>query len=118
MTNANAFATDDALYFRRLRKIDIRGRSSVLAVPNGDAFHRHSQRFGPELVNETAKLLGVDTNVKRERPKVRRQRRTNADLTAQVVELHSRGAVVAAIADTLNIADRRVTEILASAVAA
>ena len=118
MTVKDQNTADNALYFLRLRKIDSRGHSTVLAVPSGDALHRHSQRFGPELVNETGKLLGVDANVKRQPAKVKRQRRTTADVSAQVVELHGRGIVDAAIADTLNLSDRRVREILTTAAAA
>jgi hypothetical protein len=41
-----------------------------------------------------------------------RQRRTTAALRAQVLDLHQRGLVLAAIANTLNISDRRVRELL------
>jgi len=116
VTLANSFATDDSLYFRQLRKIDTRGRSTLLATPTGDGLHKHAQRFGPDQVRETAKLYGIDMRV-RSTPKVKRQRRTSADLTAQVVELHARGVVEAAIADTLNVSDRRVGEILSAAAA-
>jgi hypothetical protein len=115
VTTANHFSTDNALYFLQLRKIDRHGRSTVLAVPSGDALHRHSQRFGPELVSETGKLLGVDANVKRKPATVKRHRRTTADLTAQVLELHGRGVVETAIADSLNIGDERVRDILRAA---
>jgi hypothetical protein len=115
VTVSGGFAADDAVYFRRLVKVDGRGRSGPLEVPEGDAFHRHARRFGPELVNETAKLLGVDTSVKRAVPKLKRHRRTNAELTAQVVELHARGVVDSAIADTLNIGDERVRSIVRAA---
>jgi hypothetical protein len=108
-------AADNALYFLQLRKIDRHGCSTVLAVPSGDALHRHAQRFGPELVNETGKLLGVDANVKRKPATAKRHRRTTADLTAQVLDLHGRGVVETAIADSLNIGDERVRDILRAA---
>jgi hypothetical protein len=43
------------------------------------------------------------------------QRRTGPTVKAQVLELHGRGLVPAAIADTLNMSDRRVAEILKAA---
>ncbi len=43
------------------------------------------------------------------------RRRSTPNLKGQVLELHSRGAMPAAIADTLNIADRRVKEIIRTA---
>jgi hypothetical protein len=115
MTVTNAFRVDDAHYFRSLRSIDKQGRSTLLAIPDGDALHKHAFRFDTELVNETAKLLGVDTSVKRAPKAAPRQRRTNEDLTAQVLELRDRNHLPATIADTLNVSDRRVTAILRDA---
>jgi DNA-binding NarL/FixJ family response regulator len=48
-------------------------------------------------------------------PEKKRQRRSTPNVKAQVLELHSRGAVEAAIADTLNLSDRRVREIIRAA---
>jgi hypothetical protein len=45
----------------------------------------------------------------------KRRRRSTPNLKAQVLEFHARGAVAAAIADTLDVADRRVNEIIAAA---
>lgn len=42
----------------------------------------------------------------------KRQRRTTSELRGQVLELARRGLVAAAIADTLNLSDRRVREIM------
>jgi hypothetical protein len=42
----------------------------------------------------------------------KRQRRSAVDLRRQVLDLHRRGLVVAAIADALNVADRRVQQII------
>lgn len=42
----------------------------------------------------------------------KRQRRSSAELREQVVGLRERGLVLAAIADTLNISDRRVRQLL------
>ncbi len=105
---------DDAAYFRSLRK-NSKDSPLLYPIPDGDAFHRHAHRYGTELVNETAKLLGVDTNVKRKPAAVQRHRRTTAELTAQVIELRSRGVVESAIGDTLNIGDERVRSILRTA---
>lgn len=60
--------------------------------------------------------LGFDVSakVRRQPVKVRagRQRRSSVELAGQVLDLHERGVIVEAIADTLNVADRRVREIL------
>lgn len=77
-----------------------------------DAYLLHAQRFGPELVEETAKQHGVDLRV--QAPKAKRMRRTTPNVRGQVLELASRGTVTEAIADVLNLSDRRVREILAS----
>jgi len=52
---------------------------------------------------------------KEDKPKLRR--RTNDELRGQVLELVSRGVVKTAIADTLNISDRRIDAILKAAAA-
>ncbi|HEY2373270.1 MAG TPA: hypothetical protein VGH82_12150 [Gaiellaceae bacterium] len=48
-----------------------------------------------------------------EKPK--RQRRSGPTVKTQILELHSRRVVPSAIADTLNVSDRRVQTILAAA---
>lgn len=45
----------------------------------------------------------------------KQRRRSTPNLKGQVLELHSRGVVATAIADQLNIADRRVKEIIGNA---
>ena len=49
--------------------------------------------------------------------KAKRQRRSTPNVKGQVLELHSRGVVTPAIADTLNLSDRRVKEIIRTAAA-
>jgi hypothetical protein len=82
-------------------------------------FVRHARRFGPECVVETARdyLIGGDL-VELEADLVlldvghagKRRRRTTPTLRAQVAALRRRGMVPSAIADTLNISDRRVAD--------
>ena len=73
-----------------------------LAKPPADSKHH-----GVEVVTET-----------RGKTKPYRRRRSSAQLRQEVIDLNKRGLVVAAIANQLNVADRRVKEILAEAVAA
>jgi hypothetical protein len=92
-------------------------------APTVEQFICHAQRFGAEYVRETAErylaapeLAALDAELAllahRNGKPTARQRRTTATLRAQVVELDRRGLVRAAIADALNISDRRVADIL------
>jgi hypothetical protein len=106
------------------------GSGALLRAPKGSRWHtvtaeqfrRHAEKFGPECVKETAAAMGVDLSpstiksMKEDKPYKRR--RSSAELKAEVVDLHKRGLVAGAIANQLNVADRRVKEILAQAVAA
>jgi DNA-binding NarL/FixJ family response regulator len=83
-----------------------------------EQFKRHATKFGPECVLETARghlsereLAELELDAE---PKRGRHRRTTRALESQVLELARRGLVRAAIADQLNIGDRRVREILAN----
>jgi len=109
----NRFEVDDGLYFRQLRRMSQDGKWSDLPAPSGDGLRKHALRFGNDQVRETAALYGVDMRLK-SAPKVKRHRRTTAELTAQVVELRNRGLVESAIADSLNIGDERVRSIIRS----
>ena len=71
-----------------------------LATPPADSKHRDA------VVTTAAK------------PKPYRRRRSSAQLAAEVVDLHKRGLVPVAIANELNVSDRRTKAILAQAVAA
>jgi len=85
--------------------------------PSSEALHKHAARFGPEFVKETAGAFGVPLAGVAAAPKSKdkRQRRTTETVTAKVLNLHQRGVVAAAIADQLNISDRRVATILQAA---
>jgi hypothetical protein len=74
----------------------------------GERFHRHAERFGPDMVKVTAEMHGIDLRVKTQTGRPKRRRRTSEELRREVAELRGRGMVPAAIADTLNVADRRV----------
>ena len=67
----------------------------VSVTADAEKLRKHEARFA-----DTAKKL---------------RRRSTPNLKGQVLELHSRGVVPAAIADTLNVADRRVREIIRAA---
>jgi hypothetical protein len=79
--------------------------------------HRHAARFGPECVKETARVYGGELRNLAVVPKsaAKRQRRTTESLRMEILALRDRGVVPAAIADTLNLSDRRVAEILKAA---
>jgi len=98
--------------------------STDTVPPTLKMFIRHAERFGPECVAETAAAylppaeVGVleaelalvgNRNGNRARA---RQRRSTPSLREQVLALRERGLVAAAIADTLNLSDRRVRELL------
>jgi len=83
------------------------------STPTRGQLLRHAEKFGWECVRETAREYGIDLRVKatpRGRPK--RQRRTNDALRRQFAELYfERQLVLGAVADALNISDRRASEL-------
>jgi hypothetical protein len=110
-----------------------RGRDRTPSASAFAGYLRHAERFGSELVlgaaagslsaDELARLeaelvlLNARKNgkpTKSGRP-ARSQRRTTDELRGQVLVLRNRGLVPTAIADVLNISDRRVQAILAEA---
>ena len=80
--------------------------------PTPEQLHRHAERFGPESVQETADMYGIDLSIRKRTGQPKRRRRTSEELRRDVAELRGRGMVPLAIADTLNVSDRRVSEIL------
>lgn len=114
-----------AVYDKSVPLLDTAGVPIELPSPTLKQFIRHAERFGPELVVETARtcLTSDEVNVLElaiiecgrkngKRTTGSRRRRTTDKLEEHVLELDRRGMVRTAIADTLNIADRRVAEIL------
>jgi hypothetical protein len=87
----------------------------------GDALLRHARRFGVECVLGTARTHLSDRQRRdleldlagTSATRATRQRRTTDEVTEQVIALAERGLIEPAIADTLNISDRRVRAILA-----
>jgi hypothetical protein len=87
-----------------------------LRPPTRDELLRHAERFGTEAVADVAQEYGVDMRLKKDaKPKLRR--RTNDELRGQVLELASRGVLKTAIADALNVSDRRIDAILKASAA-
>jgi hypothetical protein len=89
----------------------------------------HARKFGVECVFETAttylarrelallrsELDELSSSSKRSRrPTTSKHRRTNGDLIEQVIVLRDAGLLPAAIADKLNLGERRVRSILAT----
>jgi hypothetical protein len=63
-------------------------------------------------VADLAREYEVDMRRLKKEAKPKLRRRTNDELRGQVLELASRGVVKTAIADALNISDRRIDAIL------
>jgi len=87
---------------------------------------RHAKRYGLAGITEVAKAEGVnlsakggpDKDITVRTKRLKRRRRTDASVRHDVLELRRRGRMEAAIADVVNISQRRVKEIIASAQAA
>jgi hypothetical protein len=100
------------------RNLVARHLEATLILPGvtAEALRRHVARFGPDGVAAVADAAGVDLRAKPERPDASRQRRTTDELVRQVLALAAKGMLATAIADRLNVSDRRVAAILAAAV--
>lgn len=97
------------------------GRPTVLTV---ERLMNHARLFGPDGVLETGRAHLVEAEIAELEAQLLvitssngkrvggRQRRTTDSLRGQVLALRDRGLVAAAIADVLNVSDRRVAEIL------
>ena len=86
--------------------------------PTEEAFRKHRHSHGGEGIAEVAgsyDLKAAAREAKRLEPKAKRNRRTNAELRAEVLALHERGLVPTAIADVLNLSDRRVKTLVQQA---
>jgi len=76
------------------------------------------ERLGREGVNEIAAVYRIELNASPARQAgPRSKRHTRLALRQQVIELHQRGLLPTAIADALNVSDRRVKEVLSQAAA-
>jgi hypothetical protein len=100
------FAEADTAYWRRFNRDN--------GTPREEQLRRHAQRYGNEGVSEIAATIPNGSALAAELTESHgsRQRRTSTPLREQVLALKNRGMVRAAIADTLNVSDRRVAEIL------
>jgi hypothetical protein len=67
------------------------------------------------VISVTATADDVRRHDARFAAKQKRRRRSTPNLKAQVLELHRRGIVPAAIADQINVSDRRVADIIRDA---
>ena len=92
-------------------------RSQFPDAPSAEGLHKHAQRFSPDGVSEIRDAYQVTLLNMSPAPtsKAPRTRRTTESMKTKVLNLHERGVVPAAIADTLNISDRRVSAILRAA---
>jgi len=87
-------------------------------APTSNEFHRHAERFDREGVNEIAAVYRIELNASPARQAGPRSRRhTRPALRQQVIELHQRGVLLTAIAEALNVSDRRINEVLAQVAA-
>ena len=90
-------------------------RTEFPDAPTAEELHKHVARFGSDGVPEIRDAYQVTLRNAVPPSKAKRARRTTETLKAKVLNLNERGVVPAAIADTLNISDRRVNEILRAA---
>jgi hypothetical protein len=87
--------------------------------PTAEDLLRHTATRGLEGVAEIAAAYSVNLRVgKRPTIQPKRQRRTTTALRDEIVQLRQSGVLVAAIADELNISERRVRELLRDSEAA
>ncbi len=100
---------------RKIHEV-VHSADGIFRIPTlpltGDRLHRHAERFGPDTVKATAEMHGLDLRVKSQTGRPKRRRRTSEDLRREVAELRGRGMVPSAIADVLNVSDRRVSALL------
>jgi hypothetical protein len=90
------------------------GSIDVPSLPvSVDALRRHAERYGTDGVKAVASVCGLDLNVRKVAELPKRRRRTTGQLVEEARLLRDRGMVPGAIADVLNVSDRRVKELLA-----
>jgi hypothetical protein len=98
--------TDESVFWKR----------AFPKAPTVERLHKHAAKFDAEGVKEIADAYAIDFHLKKTNPEApKKARRTNDELRRQVVDLRARGLRTAVIADTLNVSDRRVQEIVRSA---
>lgn len=89
-------------------------RKHFSQAPTEEALRKDAKRFGGEGVSEIAEAYGMTAlAVELAEDNGTRKRRTSNTMREQVRALQARGVIPAAIADTLNISDRRVRQLLA-----
>jgi hypothetical protein len=97
----------------------VHGAEGSIDVPSlpvtVDGLRRHAERYGPDGVKAVASVRRLDLNVRKVAELPKRRRRTTGDLIEEARRLRERGMVTGAIADVLNVPDRRVKELLAEA---
>jgi hypothetical protein len=101
-------------YRDTLEIVRLGGRTEPMAAPTHEALAKHAKRYRRDGVAETALEYGMTASAAElaERAGAKR-RHTSESMRVQVLALRARGAVPSAIADTLNISDRRVRQLLA-----
>ena len=99
---------------RRIHEVDHYADESfrIPTLPlTGERLHRHAE-IGTDGIRATADMHGLDLRVRPQGQRPKRRRRTSAQLRQEVAELRGRGMVPAAIADALNVSDRRLAGLL------
>ena len=84
-------------------------------APTAEELHKHVARFGSDGVAEIKDAYRVTLRNAAPTSKAPRRRHTSESMKAKVLNLRDRGVVPAQIADSLNISDRRVSDILKAA---
>ena len=82
--------------------------------PTHEALARHAKRYGRDCVSETALEYGLAASAAELAETTgTRRRHTSPSMREQALALQARGVIPAAIADTLNISDKRARQLLA-----
>ena len=84
-------------------------------APTAEQLHRHVARFGLDGVPEIRDAYQVTLRSAVPTSKAPKRRHTTETMKTKVLNLRDRGVLPAQIADTLNISDRRVSDILKAA---
>jgi len=101
-------------YKNTLEIVRLNGKTEPLLAPTHEALARHAKRYGRDCVSETALEYGLTASAAELAETTgSRRRHTSMPMRKQALALQARGVIPAAIADTLNISDKRARQLLA-----
>ena len=77
-------------------------------APTSNELHRHAEKFTSEGVKELAEVYGVDLTLSSKPTGPRSKKHMTPALREQILDLRERGLMPEAIADAMNLSDKRV----------